>query len=187
MPKVEYPAYFEGGLVGMRATEKIEHREAFLSVPYKMLMTVDAARNHPVLGGIINYNPHIFSPEEKGDWEQLTLTLYLLHEYNLGEDSFWKPYIDLMPDVKFFCHWTEKEILETQDMHIATYAREYREEIEADWLDMKTCMRKYPDIFKSSTIDEKLFYKFYAQVCTRCFGWGLPSTTMIPMADNCNH
>ena len=24
-------------------------------------------------------------------------------------------------------------------------------------------------------------------MCTRCFGWGLPSTAMIPMADNCNH
>ena len=39
-PKIEYPAYFEGGLVGMRATEPIEHREAFISVPYKMLITV---------------------------------------------------------------------------------------------------------------------------------------------------
>ena len=41
MPKLEYPAYFEGGLVGMRATDTIEHREAFLSIPYKMLITVD--------------------------------------------------------------------------------------------------------------------------------------------------
>ena len=27
----------------------------------------------------------------------------------------------------------------------------------------------------------------YAQVCSRCFGWGLPHTSMIPMADNMNH
>ncbi len=27
----------------------------------------------------------------------------------------------------------------------------------------------------------------YSQVCTRCFGWGLPYTSMIPMADNLNH
>ena len=69
MPKLEYPAYFEGGLVGMRATAPIEHREAFLSIPYKMLMTVDAAQRHPVLGRIIADNPHLFSEEEKGDWE----------------------------------------------------------------------------------------------------------------------
>jgi len=27
----------------------------------------------------------------------------------------------------------------------------------------------------------------YAQVCTRCFGLGTPSTSLIPMADNLNH
>ena len=52
---------------------------------------------------------------------------------------------------------------------------------------MAQVLSKYPDIFKHSTLNPDLFYKFYAQVCTRCFGWGLPSTAMIPMADNCNH
>ena len=49
MPKVEYPAYFEGGLVGMQAKQPIEHRESFLSVPYKMLLTCERAQTHPVL------------------------------------------------------------------------------------------------------------------------------------------
>ena len=69
-PKIEYPAYFEGGLVGARATAAIEHREAFLKIPFKMLMTVHDAQNHPVLGKIIEENPHLFD-EEAGrcDWE----------------------------------------------------------------------------------------------------------------------
>ncbi len=24
-------------------------------------------------------------------------------------------------------------------------------------------------------------------MCSRCFGWGIPHTSMIPMADNLNH
>lgn len=36
-------------------------------------------------------------------------------------------------------------------------------------------------------IDEGLFHNLYAQVCTRCFGYGLPGTSMVPMADNINH
>lgn len=48
-------------------------------------------------------------------------------------------------------------------------------------------MSQYPSVFPHTIVDPKLFYKFYAQVCTRCFGWGLPSTAMIPMADNFNH
>ena len=50
MPKLEYPAYFEGGLVGVKAVSPIEHRESFMSIPYKMLMTVDGANRHPILG-----------------------------------------------------------------------------------------------------------------------------------------
>ena len=40
MPKLEYPAYFNNGLEGIRCKEPIEHREAFLFVPYKMIITV---------------------------------------------------------------------------------------------------------------------------------------------------
>ncbi len=43
----------------------------------------------------------------------MTLVLYLIYENNKGDDSFWKPYIDLMPDVKFFCDWDEKIITAT--------------------------------------------------------------------------
>ena len=35
MPKLQYPAYFEGGLVGVSATAPIKHRESFLAIPYK--------------------------------------------------------------------------------------------------------------------------------------------------------
>ena len=80
MPKCEYPYYFEGDLVGVRATAPIEHREAFMAIPYKMLMTVDGAQQHEVLGPIIEDNPLLFSEDEKGDWEQLTLVLYLIYE-----------------------------------------------------------------------------------------------------------
>ena len=52
---------------------------------------------------------------------------------------------------------------------------------------MANCMSKYPEIFQESSLKLEVFTKFYAQVCTRCFGWGLPSTSMIPAADNHNH
>ena len=186
-PKVEYPAYFEGGLVGMRATAPIQHREAFVSIPYKMLMTVDAAQRHPILGRIIDENSHLFGEDEKGDWEQLTLVIYIIYEYLQGLDSFWKPYLDLMPDVKFFCHWPKEMVDATQDFHLVTHAEDYQKELRQEWSELDEVLSKYPDVFPPNSVTEQLFYKFYAQVCTRCFGWGLPSTAMIPMADNCNH
>ncbi len=44
-----------------------------------MLMTIDAAQNHEVLGQVIEENPDLFG-EKKPDWEQLTLALYLIYE-----------------------------------------------------------------------------------------------------------
>ena len=44
MPKLEYPSFFEGGLVGLKVKEEINHNEAFLSVPMKCMLTVDKAR-----------------------------------------------------------------------------------------------------------------------------------------------
>ena len=126
MPKVDYPGYFEGGLVGMKANAPIQHRESFLAIPYKMLMTVERAQNHEILGPIIRENPQLFDEEHKGDWEQLTLALYLIYENQKGDESFWKPYIDLMPDVKFFCHWPEELFIETQDHNLMQYATEYK-------------------------------------------------------------
>jgi len=49
MPKLEYPAYFEGGLLGVSCKEDIGHREVYLYVPYKMMMSVKGTQEHPVL------------------------------------------------------------------------------------------------------------------------------------------
>ena len=40
MPKCEYPAYFENGVIGVRVTEDIGFREAYICIPYKMVFTV---------------------------------------------------------------------------------------------------------------------------------------------------
>lgn len=48
-------------------------------------------------------------------------------------------------------------------------------------------MKQYKCIFPEKYVDAGLFYNVYGQVCTRCFGHGLPSTAMIPMGDNFNH
>ena len=75
-----------------------------------MIITVDRARRHEVLGPIIEENPQVFSSEAKAEWKQLTLVLFLLYEQQKGEESFWKPYLDTLPDFKFFCLWDEEVI-----------------------------------------------------------------------------
>lgn len=39
-PKLEYPYFFEGGLVGVRVKETIKHRETFIYVPQTVIITI---------------------------------------------------------------------------------------------------------------------------------------------------
>ena len=115
MPKMEYPAIFENGLIGARVTEEIQHREAYLFVPYKMLMSIEKAQMHPVLGPIIMDHPECFLEEENNDWEQLILALFIFYEMTKGRDSYWYPYLRMMPDVVLTSSWSDQDIAVSQD------------------------------------------------------------------------
>ena len=51
----------------------------------------------------------------------------------------------------------------------------------------KKVLVQYPKIFSKKLIDRGLFMNIYGQVCIRAFGYGFPSTSMVPMCDNINH
>ena len=69
MPKLEYPAFFEGGLLGVRCKEDIDHREVYLYVPYKMLMSVKSTQDHAVLQEMLKAHPECFGEDDCEDWE----------------------------------------------------------------------------------------------------------------------
>jgi hypothetical protein len=66
MPKLEYPAFFDGGLVGVRAKGTIQHREAFLFVPQKIIITVEKCLQTEALKEV--YKEDVFSKAQQ-DWE----------------------------------------------------------------------------------------------------------------------
>ena len=67
-PKLEYPAEFEFGLIGVRAKEDIDYREAFLFVPFNVMISVDFVRKHPKIGPIIKKYPKLFT-DKHDDFE----------------------------------------------------------------------------------------------------------------------
>jgi len=74
---------------------------------------------------------------------------------------------------------------------IQEYRKEYDNEME---LVFSTFIREgyheyYPGLGDPEQ-DEQIkscYHKAYLSVVTRCFGWGLPKTSMIPFADCINH
>ena len=69
MPKCEYPAYFDGGLLGIKCKEDIKHRDVYIYIPYKMLLSIKSTQEHAVLGEIVKAHPECFSAEKNDDHE----------------------------------------------------------------------------------------------------------------------
>ena len=117
----------------------------------------------------------------------MVLTLFLFYEMTLGVKSYWFPYLRLMPDVDFSASWDDTDLMLFEDSLLFFHMKKRHQVIQNRWIQFKEILMKYPDIFPQKLIDEGLFLNLYSQVCTRCFGYGLPTTSMIPMADNLNH
>ncbi len=115
---------------------------------------------------------------------------YVAFECNhlpIDDKSFWKPYFDILPDADLLPRWSDAELKELQDPELIREAVEYRDEVEAEWSLIHKLLKKYPATFPKGKVTKKMFMFAYANVVTRCFGWSLPCTMLIPVADLLNH
>jgi hypothetical protein len=54
-----------------------------------------------------------------------------------------------------------------------------------EWDQIDKVLSKYPENFPG--YDRDLYIEMFNFACTRCFGWSLPDTMMVPLADFMNH
>ncbi|KAL5008814.1 hypothetical protein ScPMuIL_014395 [Solemya velum] len=81
---------YDGYGYGLQATKDLKEAELFLSIPRKIMMTMNTASSS-VLG------PLTVEDKILQAMPSVTLALHLLCE-KYSEESFWKPYIDILPD-----------------------------------------------------------------------------------------
>ena len=55
------------------------------------------------------------------------------------------------------------------------------------WIKITLALKKYPDMYPPEFLTKEMFFWAYELVMTRCFGWSLPSTCLVPFADMFNH
>ena len=108
-----------------------------------------------------------------------------MHHYLKKEKSFWWPYIEVMNESDLCCFWNEEELNLLNDFELKKEALTYKNEVLLEWDEMQKIIKKYPSELGGA--DKSLFLKMYNFACTRCFGWTLPSTMMVPLADFLNH
>lgn len=59
--------------------------------------------------------------------------------------------------------------------------------MDDDWEKMQKLVKIYPNYFEESKCTFEVFKRYSSLITTRCFGWGLPTSVLIPIADSFNH
>lgn len=81
--------------------------------------------------------------------------------------------------------WASEELERLCDFELKKEAETYRDEVLYEWEEISKILPLYPQYFTGATKEN--FLLMYNYACTRCFGWTLPSTMMVPLADFLNH
>ena len=91
-----------------------------------------------------------------------------------------------MNESDLVCDWSPGEIAQFKDKELEMDAALYKSEIETEWASIEPVLARHAnDLFPGYT--KEIFLRMYNFACTRCFGWTLPSTMMVPLADFMNH
>ncbi len=83
-------------------------------------------------------------------------------------------------------NWSEEEIRRTNDPHLYVYAKDLKQQYEELFEKFLKVVLTHSKHFPEKLTYE-LFLEAYNVVTTRCFGWGLPATMIVPFADFLNH
>ena len=84
-------------------------------------------------------------------------------------------------------HWSNEEIIALDEPFLnLSFLEEVRKQFEPTYAVFEEIVKNNNEIFRNS-LTKELFYECYGMTMTRCFGWGLPETMMVPFADFLNH
>ena len=183
-PKCVWPSRDTvGGVRGAIATETIETNEPIMWIPHKLLISPPVARSSSLIG-------HIFTDHERffhGD-DDLLLATYIMFEESRGSDSFWYPFLAMLPRPGSVSDWSADEMKELQDPVLVEDAKRRPARLLAKYEKLMTLLEsEYFDLFDRKVHTYDRFRHAWMTIQARAFGRRLPWTALVPFADCLNH
>jgi hypothetical protein len=111
--------------------------------------------------------------------------VFVLFERCKGEQSFWHPYFEAVDCGVLPALWSPETWALVDEPELRRSLAASRDSIESEWETIKKLQTAYPHFF--GMIGRPLYEWAVTFVATRCFGWGLPATMLVPLADQINH
>ena len=165
---------------GCHASDPIMKNDVLVEIPLKCLITVEMGKETPLGKAILASNIDLDAPKH------IFLMMFILTD-RLKEDSFFKPYYDILPvtlnNMPIF--WTEKQLALLKGSYMIEQIKERRETIEQDFHSICSIA---PELTKVCDLDTFKWARM--AVCSRNFGIvvnGVRTAALVPYADMLNH
>ncbi|XP_071787980.1 actin-histidine N-methyltransferase-like [Asterias amurensis] len=179
---------FDGAGLGLKATKEIKEQDPFLTVPRKAILTEDSALSSPL-------GPLIQKDRVLQGMAHVALALYLLMERQ-SEQSFWKPYIDILPtSYQVPLYFSPDELQQLQGSPTYTDALKQHKNITRQFAYFYKVFQTHVDAAKLPFKDSFTYDGYRWAVSTVMSRQNqIPShngshlvTSLIPLWDMCNH
>ncbi len=182
MAKIDWPSLDTiEGCRGAQATSTIETNEVMMEIPIKLMMRMDLAFEEPQIGRLLSSSQDLL----RGD---VLLCVYIMCECLKGEDSFYAPYIGILPPPGSIVQWEDAELDELQDQNLIHKAKNRRIMLRNTYRrSVVAFSERFPEDIDLEKYTYELFLFAWFCIQARAFGRRLPWTAMVPFADCLNH
>ena len=182
-PKIDWPSNAtESGIRGAVALEDIATNEYMLEIPEHLMMSPPRAYESDI-GPYLKQNQDIIKPDS-----DVFLTVFIMSERRKGINSFFYPFLKILPEPGSIAHWSDEELRVLQDDALLVRAKGRTQLVQNTFRRTVGVLSvRHPEIFPPHqfTIEN---YKFcWYSIMARAFGKRLPWTSLVPFADCLNH
>lgn len=119
-PKLSWPREdTPSGIRGTIAEADIATDEVMVEIPMKLMMCPPLIFQDEQMGNAFKSSLDLL----QGD---LLLAVYIAHELRKGASSFYKPYLDILPEPDCISQWKDSELLWLQDEKLLLRAKNRR-------------------------------------------------------------
>jgi len=179
---IDWPSYNTiSGSRGAVAKCDILPNQIMLSIPYHLMLSPPNAFKDPIIGLSLHDSKDLLT----GD---LLLAVYLTYEYEKGKDSFYYPYLKILPKPSTISEWSDDELKELHDDNLVLRAKRAKNRVKIMYeCNILPYRNQYSDILPKDSLAFDTFKFSWYSIQARAFGRRLPWTAMVPFADCLNH
>jgi len=168
---------------GAMARVDIDAGEAMMEIPLKLIINPARCYENLNLAPVYWMNRDFFEADDDA-----IIAVFLMHERLKGEESFWSPYLDILPDPHGVGDWSREEQLELQDRDLVGEARRRPVSLQMLYQRIQAMLfSAASDTLEPDDFSFELFRWAWMVIQSRAFGRRLPWTALVPFADCLNH